>query len=54
MRREISGELAGDLVSTLERTANLGGKVEKGKKEAGLSMELVGVLKGFVRERLVE
>lgn len=54
MRREITGELAGDLLSTLERTANLGGKGEKGKKDKGLSMELVGVLKGFLKEQVVE
>lgn len=66
MRREITGELVVDLVSTLDRTANLGKVVERTKKRGaadpgspkkgagGPSGRLLEVLKEFLNDKVVE
>ena len=52
MHREITGELAGDLVSVLEKS--VGGKAGTAKGGAGaVSSDLVSALKRFVQGRLM-
>lgn len=54
MHREITGELAGDLISVLDKS--IGGKAGPGKGAAaagGVSAELVSALKAFVQRRLI-
>lgn len=49
MHREITGELAGDLMSVLDKSA--GAKGGAGKAVGGVSSELLSALKVFVQSR---